>query len=111
MFGGTTLKSSVKAMVEGTISNPLQKCFNWEGKTCWKTKDAFVKRGFKTSNLCHTITGEIYILVRGKMFVRPLLDVCAGNVRKTCVSYLMKEVLARVSPFVSERSREVVAVL
>ena len=53
---------------DATISNPLQKNFNWEGKTCWKTKDASVKHGFKTSNLCYMITGKIYILVRGKMF-------------------------------------------
>ena len=92
MLGGSSEIFS-QSNHDATISNPLQKNFNWEGKTCWKTKDASVKHGFKTSNLCYMITGKIYILVIGKIFMSHELDVCARNERKTSVSPFMKEVL------------------
>ncbi|KAK4329145.1 hypothetical protein Pmani_000487 [Petrolisthes manimaculis] len=55
VLGGSSLKIAVKSVMDTILTNSLQQKFNWEGKTCWRTKDNFTKKGFKSTKVCQLV--------------------------------------------------------
>ena len=42
------------------MTNKVQRMFNWQGRSMWKTKDNMVKSSFQTTNICKLVVGKIH---------------------------------------------------
>ncbi|KAK3855814.1 hypothetical protein Pcinc_037810 [Petrolisthes cinctipes] len=94
VLGGSSLKIAVKSVMDTILTNSLQQKFNWEGKTCWRTKENFTKKGFKSTKVCQLVfsallrkpqlsTDENVIGASIMKYLRSSSDRCGGRAHRS----------------------------